>query len=570
MQKLETDVLVIGGGGAAARAAIEAHRAGARVTLVTKGSFGAIGTRGCGATAGGFSAAGVFATPGWTGQLTPAEKMVTHMIAAPLETAYQNIIQVGLGMADPKLARVLVEDAVATRLTLFEMGATFGEAGLRSHGVPIMAALVSQIKRSGINIIDRTMITSLLIQSGECLGAMGIHELKGEPILITAGATVIGTGGDANLFMLNLNPSCNTGDGYALGYEAGAELMNLEFKQIFLGTIFPTRNMLTQFITPYVKFLNAAGEEFLHRYLPPGATVEECLAQRRLHNPFSTRDQYSRYFDIGIINEVRAGRGTVHSGVYLDRTDPRIPKLNPPASEFWEYRAIDFSNPVEVGICHHCSLGGYRIDENASTTIPGLYAAGEAAAGPHGADRMGGHMLLASQVFGARAGKNGATLARAKKVNVDLKTIQKAEEQISAIPRNGDISPAEVKKMLQQAAYFDLLTIRSRNSLTRFLVEVKKLKNDLFPRLKVNTPLELVDALELQNLLTLGEIEAEVCLHRTESRGPHYREDYPKQDDKNWLKVITVKKLNDKPALDTIALDPSWQSKGDEKLGYWG
>ncbi|MCR4394080.1 MAG: hypothetical protein NUV31_06910, partial [Dehalococcoidales bacterium] len=94
--------------------------------------------------------------------------------------------------------------------------------------------------------------------------------------------------------------------------------------------------------------------------------------------------------------------------------------------------------------------------------------------------------------------------------------------------------------------------------------------NDFFPRLKVNTPPELVEALELQNLLTLGEIEAEVCLHRTESRGPHYREDYPSQDDNNWLKVITVKKMNDKPALDTIALDPSWQSKGDEKLGYWG
>jgi len=570
MQKLETDVLVIGGGGAAARAAIEAHRAGARVVLVTKGSFGAIGTRGCGATAGAFSAAGVFATPGWTGQLAPMEKMAIHMIAAPPERAYQNIIQVGLGMADPKLARVLVEEAVATRLTLLEMGATFGEAGLRSHGVPIMAALVSQIKRTGINVIDRTMITSLLIQSGECMGAMGIHELKGDPILITAGATIIGTGGDANLFMLNLNPSCNTGDGYIMGYEAGAELMNLEFKQIFLGTIFPTRNMLTQFLPPYVKFLNARGEEFLHCYLPSGVTVEECLAQRRLHNPFSTRDAYSRYFDIGIISEVRAGRGTVHSGVYLDRTDPRIPKLNPPASEFWEYRAIDFSKPVEVGICHHCSLGGFRIDENARTNVPGLYAAGEAAAGPHGADRMGGHMLLASQVFGARAGKNGAALALAKKVNLDLKTIRKAEEQINAIPRNGEISPAEAKRMLQQAAYLDLLTIRSQNSLTRFLAEVKRLKKDFFPRLKVNTPLELVDALELQNLLTLAEIEAEVCLHRTESRGPHYREDYPRQDDKNWLKAITVKKLNDKPSLNTVVLDPSWQSKGDEKLGYWG
>lgn len=232
---VETDVLVIGGGGAAARAALEARLAGAEVVLVSKGNFGAIGTRGAGATNSALSPFGILATPGWTGSLSGGEKALAHMVAAPPEQAFFNIIQVGLGMADPKLARILIEDAVETRTALLKWGATFGEYGLRSHGAPIMEALVRQIRNTNVSVRERTMIVSLLVQDGECVGAMGVDELNGDIVVIKAGAAVIGTGGDADLFMINLNPPCITGDGYAMGYEAGAELMNLEFKQIFLG-----------------------------------------------------------------------------------------------------------------------------------------------------------------------------------------------------------------------------------------------------------------------------------------------------------------------------------------------
>jgi len=356
MQTTKTGVAVIGGGGAAARAAFEARKTGAEVTLITKGSFGAIGTRGAGATSSGFSASGVFATPGWSGRLSQIETKVAHMVAAPLEQSYSNIVQAGLGMTDPKLARIMVEDAVDTRKTLIELGATFGEYGLRSHGVPIMAALVSQVKKNGINILERTMVAGLLVEEGECLGAVGIDENSGETILIQAGAVIMATGGDSNLFMLNLNPNCNTGDGYALGYESGAELMNLEFKQIFLGTVYPTRNMLTQTLPPKVKLTNAKHEEFLQNYLPQGASQEDCLAQRNSHNPFSSRDRLSRYVDFAIIGELKAGRGTRHQGLYLDRSDQQNAPLARPAAEFWAYKGIDFSQPVEASICHHCSL----------------------------------------------------------------------------------------------------------------------------------------------------------------------------------------------------------------------
>ena len=162
MQTLTTGVLVIGSGGAAARAAWEASRAGTEVTLVTKGSFGAIGTRGAGATASGFSASGVFATPGWSGRLTQIETRVAHMVAAPLERSYSNILQAGLGMTDPRLAQILVEDAVTSRQSLLDIGATFGEYGLRSHGVPIMAALISQIRKSDIKVYCSSRVNRLI------------------------------------------------------------------------------------------------------------------------------------------------------------------------------------------------------------------------------------------------------------------------------------------------------------------------------------------------------------------------------------------------------------------------
>jgi fumarate reductase (CoM/CoB) subunit A len=569
---VETDVLVIGGGGAAARAAVEARLAGAEVILATKGSFGAIGTRGSGATNSALSPFGILATPGWTGALTGGEKALTHMIAAPPEQAYLNIIQVGLGMADPKLARILVEDAVETRSSLLKWDASFGEYGLKSHGAPIMEALVRQIRSMNVTVRERTMVVSLLVQDGECVGAIGVDETKGDIVVIKAGGTVIGTGGDADLYMLNLNPPCITGDGYAMGYEAGAELMNLEFKQIFLGTVYPTKNMITNGLPPHIKLTNARGEEFLQNYLPKGASVEECLIQRQLHNPFSTRDSLSKYVDIAIMGEVKAGRGTKHHGIYLDRRDPRIAPLPITRNEFWLYRGIDFDRDlVETGVCHHSSLGGFKIDENGETTVPHLYAAGEAAAGPHGVDRIGGHMLLASQVFGARAGRHAAKQSRSKKrPDIDTRALSTKEERINALrDKKGDQKPREIKSKLQESAYYDLLVVKSEASLTRFLSEVASLKRESLPRLSVASPQELIEALELQNLLALSEVEARVCLERKESRGSHYREDFPNQDDKNWVRSVVVKNLGDRPQVRTVVLDPTWQNRGDEKFKHW-
>ncbi len=569
METIKTDVLVIGGGGAATRAAVEARLAGAEVTVVSKGTFGAVGTRGAGATSGAISPFGIMATPGWTGPLTGSEKALAHMIAAAPDDAFLNVRQVGLGMADPKLVRVLIEDAAETRTRLLEWGTAFGEFGIRSHGVPIVEALASQIRNMHIPIRERTMIARLLVRDGECMGALGVSEINGDAVAIEAGAVIIGSGGDAGLFMLNMNPSCNTGDGYAMGFDAGAELMNMEFKQVFMGSVYPTVNMLTSVLPPHVRLTNARGEEFLGSYLPEGASVEECLAQRQLHLPFSTRDPLSRYVDIAIMGEVKAGRGTAHKGIYLDRRDPRIAPYPFERNEFWLYRGIDPAHElVETGVCHHSSLGGFRIDENAETTVAHLYAAGESAAGPHGVDRIGGHMLLASQVFGARAGRDAAG-RKGKAAHLDGKALKAAGEKIEALRnRKGEQSPQNLKDRLRESAYYNLLVARSAQGLNTFLSDVSAMRADA-SRLSVTTPASLVEALEVQNLLSLAEVEARVCLERTESRGSHYREDYPAQDDRSWVKSIIAKKVGDGTELRTVVLDPGWTNRGDEKLKHW-
>ncbi len=565
METIETDVLVIGGGGAAARAAVAAHVAGAKVVLAVKGKFGAIGTRGSGATAGAISELGGIRPMGRPGGPTSISS----------EASFDDIIQAGLGMADRNLVRVLTEETWDCLTDLEEWGATFGGTGMRSHGLPIMNALEHWIRNSDITIQQDTMIVSLLVEEGTCKGAIGIGE-DGGICTITAASTILGTGGNGRLFKLNLHPSCVTGDGYAMAYEAGAELRNMEFNQIFQGTVYPTINMLTagwmwQF---YPRIYNAEGDEFIHNYLPPGTTVEECMDQRAHHFPFSTRDSLSKYIDIAIMKEVLAGRGTEHGGVYIDLTDPRI-EIPPESHQFYEYRGVDMArDPVEVGMFLHCSNGGLVVDDNGRTTTDGLYAAGEVTAGPHGADRLGGNMLAASQVFGKRAGRHAAERAmQLGSTNVNQALMNDGESRIRKLDATeGDLMPTELTARLQQLAWENMLLTRSEENLTRVLSGVDEIRRDMLPRLGIHNPKDLVAASELQSLLQVAEIMARPAMMREESRGGHYREDFPERDDENWMKAIVVKKGgDDEMVLGTTVIDPEWKDRtGDMGAHRWG
>lgn len=572
---IEVDVLVVGGGGAALRAALEAHAAGARVALAVKGQLGVIGLRGAGATASGTA---VDRRGLWP----------IHQSGKVLESAFDDIIQLGLGLADPALVAIVVEGVPSSRRALERLGVplrlrSVGEIGrampdgngFRGTAVyGIAPCLASALRRTDCLILENTMVTNLLTHDGVCSGAVGVDEKTGRVIALRAGAVILGTGGAAQLFKHNAHPDCLTGDGYAMGFRAGAELMNLEFMQIFLGIPHPCVNNLANWVWEQeIRVYNNQGEEFLERYLPAGASLAEARAQASFHNPYSTRDSLSRYLNVALTKEVLAGRATAHDGIYMDLTAPSVQP--PPDRQAWmRYRGVQWDRaPIEVVVYAMCSNGGLRVNPEAETTVPGLYAVGECSTGMHGADRHGGQMMATSQVFGARAGRRAALVATAASSSPLPDDALAAEEaRIGALrPARGRWKPQQVRKELQQQAWNHMMTVRTEDGIASFLKTIEELREEKLPDLRVETTRELIETLELQNLLVVGEMMGRACQLRRESRGGHYREDYPLRDDDRWLKSIVLRQQNGGVSLDTLALQPDWTSRPGDMLGEkWG
>ena len=569
-QEVETEVLVIGGGGMAGRAAIEARRKGARVTMVMKGKYGKSGASAARlAEAAGYNVA--------DGQVDPEDNPEEH---------FKDIVRAAAGMCDERLARIVAEEAPLTLQELERIGVPFHKDGERylevvgcfatrprmhiipGHAEPIVAAQRRETLDLGIPVYEHTMITSLLVQDGTCVGAVGLNN-QGEIIVFRAAAIVMGTGGAGRLFLLNLNPGDITGDGYALGYRAGAELVNMEFMQAGMGIVHPVRNILNAWTWAlHPQIYNANNEHFLPRYLPPGITPEQCMELRSTHYPFSTCDG-SQYIDIAIQKELRAGRGTPHLGIYLDFTQTReedVPDTprGRDCLRMWritrewirDRHGLDIARqPIQIACFGHAINGGLRIEPNAETTVPCLFAGGETAGGPHGADRLGGNMNVTCQVFGRRAGQSAAQRARDRGIPSIAKDLIEAEEErvASLRSRKGSVQPNQLKRRLQECMWRNVLVVRSEQSLRACLTELEELSGRL-EDIGVDSPAELVDALELENMLTVAEIMARAALLRTESRGSHYREDHPQRDDARWDRSIITRQVNGRMEQYTLRL----------------
>jgi len=574
---IETDVLVVGGGGAASRAALEARLAGAEVVLAVKGTYGNVGVRGSGSTAGGVSDRGgvhyarVPAIPGFE---EPDRKPFS------VQKDYENIIQLGLGMTDLRLAEIQATEAYEAMLPVHE---TWGAEifprhwGLMGHGVPIALALARQVNAIGVKVLDFATVVDLLVDDGQVAGAVAVDEKTGDRVVIRAGAVVLGTGGEGGMFRHHITASCTTGDGYAMAYRAGATLMNLEFKQLFPAIIHPTKNHFSAwFFVPHVKIYNALGEEYIGAYLPEGITLEMVYQQRGAHGPFSCRDSASRYFDLATVFETKAGRANERGALYVDLTDPRVEDpLAQPRREYFYYRGIRYlEEPIEFNIAFHCSNGGVRLDENAQSTLPGLYAAGEASAGPHGANRMAGHMLTTSQIFGRRAGRHAAARARGtaraeatRSTAATLDTIR----SLAALPRGE--KPRAVIGDVQALSWNTLLChidARTAAEARRGFAEIARHR---LTRLGVRSARDLIEAIELRNMVEVGTVLTEAIDMRRESRGDHFRVDYPERDDERWCKVILATRRGDTLELTTEALDPDWaqRQRADDMQGVrWG
>jgi fumarate reductase (CoM/CoB) subunit A len=428
----DTDVLVIGGGGAALRAAVAAHDAGARVIVALKGKLGQ-----CGAT------------------MSPNSRGVAWQMADECPNAadgadahdspevhFRNILDAGLGMADPDLARILTYEVVERAEELERWGLQFipDPAGRkrhytayscfgdrpRAHGIlnsghghagDIVVVLGKQIAQHEVTVHEDVFVTDLIAHNGVCLGALALGP-DGQIIAYRAGAVVLGTGGARQIYPTapGRTPVDTTGDGYAMALRAGATLTNMEFGQYMLHAVPPFPVQCTgSFWALYPTLRNRHGEDALAPYLPPGMSREQAMWERTLHYPFSCRDA-SGSLDVAIASEVRAGRGSEQGALYLDFSGVDLRAFSPSRPQHLpedrDGPAVLPDGLVQVRPSAHAINGGVLIDERAATTLPGLYAAGEVAAGPHGADRLGGGMVTNCQVFGARAGRFAAEYAR--------------------------------------------------------------------------------------------------------------------------------------------------------------
>jgi fumarate reductase (CoM/CoB) subunit A len=535
-----TDVLVIGSGGAGCRAAIEASKQGLDVTIISKGlSF----KSGCTTLAeGGYNAA--------FGYVDEEDSTEAH---------FKDTLKGGAYLNDTKLVKILVEEAPERLEELESYGAMFDrqESGKLNQrpfggqtfrrtcfqgdrtGHEMMTALKEEVIRRGIKTIEEVIITKLLTddEDGSIRGACGLSLKTSDFLIFQARSTVLATGGAGWMYPVTSNAMQKTGDGYALAYQVGADLLDMEQVQFHpTGMLYPEsrRGVL---ITEAVRgeggrLFNSKGERFMKKYDPRGE--------------LATRDVVAR----AIYQEIIEGRGTKRGGVYLDVTHlPREvieEKLETMLQQFLDIGIDIREEPMEVAPTAHHFMGGARINEHGETTVKNLFAAGEVAGGVHGANRLGGNALADTQVFGRRAGEAAAKNALLKKdekyEDVIMEQATAEQDRIQSLFKDGEYYPFEIRKELQEVMWKNVAIIRNKEGLKTAIARIKELK-EMLARVKVPSVdvynKDLQDALEAEKLLEVALLTAESALIREESRGAHFREDYPETRDE-WKKSIVL------------------------------
>jgi succinate dehydrogenase / fumarate reductase flavoprotein subunit len=569
------DVLVIGAGGAGLRAAIEASAQGASTGLVCKSLLGKAHT--------------VMAEGGIAAALANVDKRddwKVHLRDTMLGGNFVN---------NWRMAQIHAQEAPARVNELESWGAVFDrtndgrilQRNFGGHTYPRLAhvgdrtglemirTLQDKGIHSGISVYMECTLVCLLKDGGRIAGALGYYRETGKFVVFECKAAVLATGGIGKAFKINSNSWEYTGDGQSLAYHAGAELMDMEFVQFHpTGMVWPP-SVSGILVTEGVRgeggiLVNKAGKRFMFDYIPykykelyadteaeANQWISETLAGKaakaRKPPELMSRDVVAR----AIWTEIKEGRGTEHGGVYLDiasrRTAEEIKKKLPSMyHQFKELADVDITKvPMEIGPTCHYVMGGVRVDaETQAATVPGLYAAGEVAAGLHGSNRLGGNSLSDLLVFGRRAGLYAAEYAKSLGSQPSLNAAQieaQVQERLEPFNREKGENPYDIVKDLQTAMEAGAGMYRDEAGLGKCLAEIQKLKE----RAK-NTKVEgnrqfnpgWHASMELKSLLTVSEALVRCALERKESRGGHSRTDFPDYS-KEFAKVNLVLKASD-------------------------
>ena len=567
----EYDVIVIGAGGAGLRAAIEASAAGVKTALICKSLLGKAHTV---MAEGGIAAAlrNVYQEDNWKVHFRDTMrggKMLNNWRMAQLhaQEAPDRVLELeewGALFDRTKDGRILQRDFGGHRY------ARLAHVGDRT-GLEMIRTLQQHAVHKGIDVYMECNIQRLLKDGDRVCGAFGYWRESGKFVTFKSKAIVLATGGVGKAWKFTSNSWEYTGDGTTLAADVGADLIDMEMIQFHpTGMVWPNsvRGIL---VTEGVRgdggtLRNSEGERFMFNYITDYFRAETAETEEEADAWYEDKTNNRRTPDLlprdevarAINAEVKAGRGSPHGGVLLDIASRRsaeyiarrLPSMH---HQFKELADVDITKePMEVGPTCHYIMGGVRVEaDTAATTVPGLYAAGEVAAGLHGANRLGGNSLSDLLVFGRRAGLHAAQYAQNLEghSSPDADQIEQyAQELLAPFNNDGGENPYTVHMALQDCMQNLVGIIRTESELKKAQTEIASLKERLAKvtvegHRQYNPGWNL--ALDLQSLLTTAEATTMGALERKESRGGHTREDHPGPDPDKYGKINLVLRRKD-------------------------
>ena len=515
MEHWSCDVLVVGSGAAGLRAAISAREKGLEVCVISKRKTG----KGTSTILSG----GVFAG-------VPE--------GASPDSHLKRTLQAGRGINQRELVEILATEAPMRLRELVEWGinAEFKNGYLCSNGrafvwgEEIVRCLVGKNKTLGVQLMGEVLVTDLKMRHGAA-GVVAHWAPSGKWLAISAKAVILATGGAAALYLRHDNPKSMLGDGYILALNAGATLQDMEFVQFYplgLAESGLPRFLISPRLADSGRLLNSHGEEILKKY-----EIHERAPMMQ------ARDQLSQ----ALFTEIHRNG----EEIWLD--------LRGVAEEVWSADPISASTRdilrkryglthrvVRVAPMAHHVMGGICVDSQGATSVPGLFAAGEVTGGLHGANRMGGNALTETVVFGARAGEAAAAWAKGRgKSEVDEPFGDLEQPLLEQQQDRAESNPAQFIERLRQILWEHGGILRNLRGLTRALDEVNEIQEEALKLSIGGEPRQVVRALELRSGAQTAGLILEAALKRQESRGAHFREDFPDQDDERWRGHLQVR-----------------------------
>ena len=567
-EELKYDVLVIGAGAAGMRAAIAASDEGASVCLVSKSLLGKAHT--------------VMAEGGAAAALGNADERDNWKVH------FRDTVKGGKHLNNWKMAKIHAEQAPERILELEKWGAVFdrtknGKINQRNfggHRFPRLAHVGDRtgleiirtvqdkvIHQNNIDILMECTVVKIITEEYQAVGALAYYRNNGNLVAIIAKAIVVATGGIGKAYRVTSNSWEYTGDGHALAYLAGADLQDMEFIQFHpTGMVWPP-SVKGTLVTEGVRgeggvLLNNKGERFMFNYIPEAFAAETAKDEKEGNDWLNGKEGAMRPPELltrdvvakAIMKEVKEGRGSPHGGAFLDianrrKADYIKKKLPSMYHQFKELGDLDITEePMEVGPTTHYMMGGISVDaETGASSLRGMYAAGEAAAGLHGANRLGGNSLSDLLVFGNISGRAAANFAlKNEEIAFNKNKIKEAvKETLDPFSKDKTENPYHLHQELQDIMEMHAGIVRDEESLKEGIKNLKELskraeKAKATGDRAYNPSWHL--CLDIKNMIITSLAVAEAAKERRESRGGHTRLDYPEYDDELGMLNIIIRK----------------------------